>query len=54
MLCFSTVSNLKLRKYFGKIKTVFEEIDPQQLQILKIRRIIDGVGLKISRQKYFL
>ena len=25
---FSTVSNLKLRKFFGKIRTVFEEINP--------------------------
>ena len=28
MLCFSMASNLKLRKYLGKIKTVFGEIDP--------------------------
>ena len=29
MICFSTVSNLKLRKILGKIITTFVEIDPQ-------------------------
>ena len=29
MLYFSTISNLKLRTFFGKIGTVFREIDPQ-------------------------
>ena len=29
MFCFSIVSNLKLRKFLGKIKTVWGKIDPQ-------------------------
>ena len=29
MLCFSTIFNLKSRKFLGKIRTVFGEINPQ-------------------------
>ena len=45
MLCFSTLLNQKLRKFSGKIRTVFGEIDPQH-QILTIRQIIKGVHAK--------
>ena len=35
MLCFSITLNLKLRKFLGKIRTVFEEINPQHDKFLE-------------------
>ena len=46
MLCFSTQSNLKLRKFFGKIRTVFEEINLQHHRFWLSCWIIEGVCAK--------
>ena len=45
MLCFLTVSNLKLRKFLGKNQNGFRSRSITS-QILTIRQIIEGVGAK--------
>ena len=45
MLCFSTISNLKSRKFLEKIRTVLGEIDPKP-QRFWLHQIIEGVCAK--------
>ena len=45
MLCYLTTSNLKLRKFFGRIKMVFREIDPQHHRFNN-SNLLEGVCAK--------
>ena len=44
--CFSIVSDLKLRKFFGKIETVFRINSSTTSQVQTIRPIIEGICAK--------
>ena len=53
MLCFSSVSNQKLRKFLEKIRTVLKEIDPQLLRFRLSTESSKEYARKISRPHYF-
>ena len=46
MSCLSTISNLKSRKFLGKTKKVFGEIDPQLYRFLSAELSKDYVQKK--------
>ena len=49
--CFLIVSNLKLRKFFGKIRMVFVEINPLTVELLA--KNLEGTILFINFSKAF-